>query len=106
MKILRAEKFQPKKRSTKKQKTKLRKADWDALMQHDRLTGKLNLMSAAILKDPGAVKRLLEANMIDPDGKLTPEARQKCSELSGKIQKPETAGQKPPEMPKEDNARN
>lgn len=105
MKILRAEKFQPKKRSTKKQKTKLRKADWDALMQHDRLTGKLNLMSAAILKDPGAVKRLLEANMIDPDGKLTPEARQKCSELSGKIQKPETAGQKPPEMPKEDNAR-
>lgn len=55
-------------------------------MQHDRLTGKLNMKSKEVIRDPGSVKRLLEAAMIYPDGKLTPEARKKCAALSGKLQ--------------------
>jgi hypothetical protein len=46
MKILRAEKVQPRKRSEGKRTkapTKLRRTDWDVLMQHDRFSGKLDL---------------------------------------------------------------
>jgi hypothetical protein len=46
MKILRAEKVQPRKRNEGKRTkapTKLRRTDWDVLMQHDRFSGKLDL---------------------------------------------------------------
>jgi hypothetical protein len=95
MKILRAEKFKPRKRSEStqtKSATTPRRTDWDVLMQHDRVSGKLNLKSKEFIKDPGSVKRLLEAEMIDPDGKLTPAARKKCAELGRKLQTPQTDG--------------
>ena len=92
MKILRAEKFQPKKRNIKQQETKLRKTDWDVIMQHDRFSGKLNLRCEAALKDPGSIKRLLEAEMIDSKGYITSEGRKKCAALSQKTMKAEPAG--------------
>jgi hypothetical protein len=104
MKILRAEKFQPKKRdrtTPKKPPTVLRKTDWEALMQHDPSTGKLDLKSQSVLIDPSSVKRLLEAEMIDPDGKLTPEARKKCAVLSQILQNPVSPSSATPELPGE-----
>ncbi len=102
MKILRAEKVQPRKRNEGKRTkapTKLRRTDWDVLMQHDRFSGKLDLKSKELIKDPGSVKRLLEAEMIYPDGNLTPEAREKCAELARKLQTTATAGSVPPVLP-------
>ncbi len=97
MKILRAEKVQPRKRT--KAPTNLRRTDWDVLMQHDRFSGKLDLKSKELIKDPGSVKRLLEAEMIYPDGNLTPEAREKCAGLARKLQTPAAAGSVPPVLP-------
>jgi hypothetical protein len=54
-------------------------------MQHDRRTGKLDMRSKEVLRDPASVKRLLEAAMIYPDGKLTPEAWKKCAVLAEKL---------------------
>ena len=50
MKILRAEKFQPRKPNTNGQKTKLRKTDWDVLMQHDRFSGKLEQYQGNLIR--------------------------------------------------------
>ena len=89
MKILRAEKFQPRKRNEGKRTkapTNLRRTDWDVLMQHNRFSGKLDLKSKEFIKDPGSVKRLLQAEMIYPDGKLTPEAKKKCTDLARKLE--------------------
>ena len=88
MKIIRVGKFPPKinRKAPKKPPTHLRRIDWEALMQHDRLTGKLDLRSKEVIRDPGSVKRLLEAEMIDPHGKLTPGAREKCAVLAEKLQ--------------------
>ena len=88
MKVIRVEKFRSKKLNTtapKKPPPHLRRSDWGVLMRHDRLTGKLDMRSKEIIRDPGSVKRLLEAEMIDPDGILTPEARKKCAALAEKL---------------------
>jgi len=55
------------------------------LMQHDRHTGKLDMKSKEVIRDPASVKRLLEAEMISPTGKLTPQAHKKCAALAGKL---------------------
>jgi len=60
----------------------LNKADMDALLQHDPETRKLDMSSPLIVKDPAIVKRLLENNMIEPDGKLTPQALVRCRALT------------------------
>ena len=60
----------------------LNKADMDALLQHDPETRKLDISSPLIIKDPAIVKRLLENNMIEPDGKLTPQALVRCRALT------------------------
>ena len=89
MKVIRVEKFTPKERHTrapKKPPPRLRRSDWGVLMQHDRLTGKLDMKSKEVIRDPASVKRLLEAEMIYPDGKVTPEARKKCVALAEKLQ--------------------
>jgi uncharacterized protein involved in exopolysaccharide biosynthesis len=102
MKILRMEKFQPRNPNAGQNtgsQTGLRKTDWEVLMQHDRLAGKLNLRCEAALKDPGCVKRLLEAGMIDARGNLTPQGRQKHAELAGKNKQPETPGAEDPGLP-------
>jgi hypothetical protein len=61
----------------------LNKADMDALLQHDPGTQKLDMRQAAILKDPGIVKRLLRNEMIDAEGKLSPKALVRCRVLTG-----------------------
>jgi hypothetical protein len=103
MKILRAEKFKPRKRSkgqNTKSETTLRKTDWEVLVQTDRSTGKLNLRSTAALKDPGSVKRLLEAGMIDPNGNLTAKGRKKCDGLIQNLIKPQSENAKVTELHK------
>jgi Mrp family chromosome partitioning ATPase len=60
----------------------LNKADMEALLQHDPGTRKLDMSSPLIIKDPAIVRRLLESNMIEADGKLTPQALVRCRALS------------------------
>ncbi|MCK5418374.1 MAG: polysaccharide biosynthesis tyrosine autokinase, partial [Desulfobacterales bacterium] len=61
----------------------LKKADMDALLQHDPGTRKLDMRQPAILKDAGIVKRLLKNEMIDAEGKLSPKALVRCRVLTG-----------------------
>ena len=68
---------------------RLNKADMDALLQHDPETGKLDMRQPAILKDAGIVKRLLKNEMIDAEGKLSPEAMVRCRTLTGLRQEAE-----------------
>ncbi len=51
---------------------KLRKADMNALLKYDRMIGKLDLFNPEIIKDPETPQRLLDNNLILPDGKLSP----------------------------------
>ena len=60
----------------------LSKADMEALLHHDPVTRKLDMSSPLITDDPALLKRLLENNMIDPDGKLTPKALVRCQALN------------------------
>ena len=64
---------------------KLKKADWDALLQYDRRTGKLDLRSTKLIRDPGTIHRLLANKMILPDGKITSEAKKKCKEMTQQL---------------------
>ena len=94
MKIFRAEKFQPRKRTTSSAPTQLRKTDWDVLMQYDRKTGKLDLKCKEFINDPASVKRLLEADMIDPTGRLTPKGKERTAKISRQFLKLKSAGPK------------
>jgi len=58
-------------------KERLKPSDWEVLMQYDRNTRKLDVKD----QDAGAVRRLLENDMIFDGGKLTPQALQLCKEL-------------------------
>jgi exopolysaccharide/PEP-CTERM locus tyrosine autokinase len=55
--------------------------DMDLLLEHDPLTRKLDLHHPAIVKDQTIVKRLVDNNMIEDDGKLTPQALVRCRAL-------------------------
>jgi exopolysaccharide/PEP-CTERM locus tyrosine autokinase len=59
----------------------LERADWDALLQYNKRTEKLNLNNKGIIKDPGTIRRLLANRMILPDGSLTVAAKKKCKEM-------------------------
>ena len=60
----------------------LGQAEMQALMDYDPQTLKLDMSSPLIIKDPAIVKRLLESNMVDLDGKLTPQALVRCRALT------------------------
>ena len=60
----------------------LGRADMEALLYHDPETRKLDMSNPLIIKDPALVKRLLENNMIETDGKLTPQALVRCRALT------------------------
>jgi hypothetical protein len=51
---------------------KLKKADWKALLKYDRASEKLDLFNLEIIKDPETPQRLLDNNLVLPDGKLSP----------------------------------
>jgi capsular exopolysaccharide synthesis family protein len=76
----------------------LSKTDMDILLQHDPETRKLDMRHPAILKAPAIVKRLLEHNMIKPNGKLTPQALVRCRVLTHwnqELEEKEDSPQKP-----------
>jgi hypothetical protein len=78
----------------------LRQSDMDALLQYDPETLKLDLKNAVILNDPGIVKRLLENDMIDVEGKLSPKALVRCRVLARwnqELEEKEVGPQKPGE---------
>ena len=52
---------------------KLRRADVNALLKYDRTSGKLDLFNPEIIKDPETPQRLLDNNLVFPNGKLSPE---------------------------------
>jgi exopolysaccharide/PEP-CTERM locus tyrosine autokinase len=60
----------------------LGQAEMQALLDYDAETLKLNMSNPIIVKEPAIVKRLLEGKMIEPDGKLTPQALVRCRVLS------------------------
>jgi exopolysaccharide/PEP-CTERM locus tyrosine autokinase len=78
----------------------LQKTDMDLLLEHDPLTRHLDLNHPAIVKDATIVKRLLDNNMIEAGGKLTPQALVRCRALlhlkqERKEQAPTAETQKP-----------
>jgi hypothetical protein len=78
----------------------LRQSDMDALLQYDPKTLKVDLKSPAIINDPGIVKRLLENEMIDVEGKLSPKALVRCRVLARwnqELEEKEAVPQKPGE---------
>ena len=52
-------------------KQRLRKSDYVALLKYDRITGKLDLYNRDIIKDIETPQRLLDNNLVFPDGKLS-----------------------------------
>ena len=57
---------------------KLRKADLSALLKYDRRIGKLDLFNTEIIKDPETPQRLLDNNLVFPNGKLSPKGLVLC----------------------------
>jgi hypothetical protein len=57
---------------------KLRKADLNALLKYNRMIGKLDLFNPEIIKDPETPQRLLDNNLVFPDGKLSPKGLTFC----------------------------
>jgi len=76
---------------------KLSDADWAILMTHDRQTGhllkydsetgRLDQGSAEILRDTGAVQRLVKNKLIKPGGELTSLAKRECERRERELQK-------------------
>jgi capsular exopolysaccharide synthesis family protein len=60
----------------------LQKQDLDALLQFNRRTGKLNITSRSVIKDPGTVGRLVAHQLIFQDGRITAAGENKCEELT------------------------
>ena len=88
MKILKTAELKPLKHGKSKHTKStmsLRKTDWEILMKHDPSSDELDIRSKEVIRDPASVKRLLEAEMIDPFGKLTSRAREKCKALAQKL---------------------
>jgi exopolysaccharide/PEP-CTERM locus tyrosine autokinase len=56
----------------------LGQTEMQALLDYDAQTLKLNMNNPIVVKEPAIVKQLLESNMIEPSGKLTPQALVRC----------------------------
>ena len=59
-------------------KQRLRKKDYIALLKYDRVTGKLDLYNRTIIKDIETPQRLLDNNLVFPDGTLSPAGLRLC----------------------------
>jgi len=62
---------------------KLKPSDYEALLQYDLATGKLDLKHPLVIQDPGTVDRLMVYRLIEADGSLTPAGQAKYAELNG-----------------------
>ena len=67
-----------KERLIKSEMHRLKKADYMALLKYDRATGKLDLFNREIIKDFETPQRLLDNNLVFPDGKLSPKGLKYC----------------------------
>jgi hypothetical protein len=77
---------------------RIRHSDYEALMQFDDATGKIDIEDPRIARDPRAFKRLKTFRLINDDGTLTPAGRTKYEELKQKhrdsgLAKPAISGQ-------------
>ncbi len=52
-------------------KQELRESDYLALLKYDRVTGKLDIFNREIIKDFETPQRLLDNNLVFPDGRLS-----------------------------------
>ena len=59
---------------------KLKPADYEALLQYDWATGKLDLKHPLVIHDPGTFQRLLTFRLIEADGSLTPAGKAQYAE--------------------------
>jgi len=96
-KIFKALEKYKKERGATRQTEKLKPGDYEALLQYDRDTGKLDLKHPLVIQDPGTVKRLLTFRLIQADGSLTPAGKAKYAELRGP--EPKTAVRQPVSVP-------
>ncbi|MGD8992363.1 MAG: hypothetical protein PVI00_12985 [Desulfobacterales bacterium] len=71
------EKFE-KERLMRASELKLRKADLIALLKYDHSIGKLDLFNSEIIKNPETPQRLLDNNLVFPDGRLSPKGFLLC----------------------------
>ena len=62
---------------------RLKPGDYEALLQYDWATGKLDLKHPLVNQDPGTIDRLLTYRLIEADGSLTPAGKAKYAELNG-----------------------
>ena len=62
---------------------RLKQGDYEALLQYDWATGKLDLKHPLVNQDPGTIDRLLTYRLIEADGSLTPAGKAKYAELNG-----------------------
>jgi hypothetical protein len=63
---------------------RIRHSDYEALMQFDDATGKIDIEDPKIARDPRVLKRLKTYRLINDDGTLTPAGRTKYEELKRK----------------------
>jgi protein-tyrosine kinase len=76
----------------------LQQGDMEALLQYDPETLKLDLSDSEIFNDPGIIGRLLESDMIDEEGRLSPKALVRCRVLTSwkqEFEKKRAAPEKP-----------
>jgi protein-tyrosine kinase len=81
---------------------KLSTSDWAILMKYDRKSGnlltydpetdRLDRNSRAILKEPALIQRLIDADMILPGGRLTPQAKRECARIEQKLKRKQLKG--------------
>jgi protein-tyrosine kinase len=96
------EKYKKERKATTRTE-KLKPADYEALLQYDWATGKLDLKHPLVIHDPGTVQRLMTYRLIESDGSLTPAGKAKYAELNGP--EPKSAVGKPVPEPEKETRR-
>ena len=62
---------------------RIKDSDYEALMQFDDATGRIDIENPKVVKDPAVLKRLKTYRLINEDGTLTPAGRAKYEEMVG-----------------------
>jgi protein-tyrosine kinase len=71
---------------------RVKDSDYEALMQFDEATGRIDIKDPKIANDPRVLKRLKTYRLINDNGTLTPAGRTKYEEMLRKSKENETAG--------------
>ncbi|MHC4216360.1 MAG: hypothetical protein ACYSWP_23660, partial [Planctomycetota bacterium] len=70
---------------------RIRHSDYEALMQFDEATGRIDIQDLKINKDPRVFRRLKTYRLINDDGTRTPAGRAKYEEWKRKHRDPDPA---------------